>query len=257
VATAIGCMVCANAASQILLAPRILKDAFGPLRHIRAAGAALWNYGHRAVVADLLTICSDWSDRLLLIALLAPHALGLYVVAYGFSRVVAVATPTNGLLLSAMAAADRPKAKQMHDLSLRFCLAALASASIVAWVLSEPLIRVFYGAGFLPAAATFRILVLQATVARLSGVTSVLYMVSDRPGLNSLFSVCSVTVSSVLMLVLTPIYGAPGAAAGLLTGALIRLALLWIGMVTHLRVPLPQLRPSLLDLQAARMMFRP
>jgi O-antigen/teichoic acid export membrane protein len=257
VETAIACMVLANAASHIALAPLILKEALGPLRHVRAAGAALWSYGHRAIGADLLTICSDWSDRLLLIVLLAPRELGLYVVAYGFSRVVAVATPTNGLLLSAMAASDRAKAKQMHDLSLRFCLAALAAASIVALALSEPLIRIFYGQGFLPATAAFRILVLQATVARIAGVTSVLYMVCDRPGLNSLFSVCSVAVSVVLMVVLTPIYGAPGAAAGLLTGALIRLALLWIGMVTHLRVPLPQLRPSLLDLQQARMMFRP
>jgi O-antigen/teichoic acid export membrane protein len=99
--------------------------------------------------------------------------------------------------------------------------------------------------------------VLQATVARVAGVTSVLYMVCDRPGLNSLFSVCSVAVSVVLMLVLTPIYGAQGAAAGLLAGALIRLALLWTGLVTHLGLTLPQLRPSLLDVQAARMMFRP
>jgi O-antigen/teichoic acid export membrane protein len=257
VQSAIGCLVFGNAAAQLVLAPMVLKHVWGPLRQVRAAGAALWSYGHRALGADLLAICSDWSDRLLLIVLLAPRELGLYVVAYGFSRVVAVATPTNGLLLSAMAASDRATAKQMHDLSLRFCLAALAGGTLFAWIMSEPLIRIFYGQGFLPAAMMFRILVLQATLAKVSGVTAVLYMVCDRPGLNSFISVCGVAVSAVLMVALTPIYGPTGAAAGLLTGTVVRLALLWIGLVTHLRVSLPRLRPSLLDLQAARTMFRP
>ena len=256
VVTAIGCLAFGNVAAQIVLLPLALRGACGPLRHVRAAGAALWSYGHRAATADLLAICAEWSDRLILIVLLAPRELGLYVVAYGFSRVVAVATPTNGLLLSAMAASDRATAKQIHDLSLRFCIAALAGASIVACTLSEPLIRIFYGVGFLQATATFQILVLQTSAARIANVSALLYMVFDRPGLNSLFSVCGVAVSAVLMVVLTPAFGPPGAAVGLLAGSLIRLALLWIGLVTHLHVPLPQLRPSLLDLQAARMMFR-
>jgi O-antigen/teichoic acid export membrane protein len=257
VVTAIGCLAFSIGAAQLLLLPPLLGEVCGPLRDVRAAGAAVWSFAHRAAAADLIAASSEWSDRLLLIALLAPRELGFYVVAYGFSRVVAVATPTTGLMVSAMAASDRTTAKQLHDLALRFCIAVLVAAAIVAFSLSEPLIRIFYGEGFLPAAATADILVLQAVAFRVATVTSAFYMVCDRPGLNSAISVSSVVVSTALMVALTPAYGPPGAAIGLLAGTVVRLALLWIGLVTHLRVALPRLRPSLLDLQAARTIFRP
>jgi len=256
VQTAIGCLAFSIGAAQLLLLPMLLSDVRGPLRNVRAAGAALWNFAHRAAAADLLATCSDWSDRVILIALLPTKELGLYVVAYGFSRVVAVATPTTGLMVSAMAASDRTTAKQLHDLALRFCIVVLACSSIVALTLSEQLLRVFYGEGFVPAATTADILVLQAVAFRTATVTSAFYMVCDRPGLNSVISVSSVGVSVVLMVVLTPIYGPPGAAFGLLAGTVVRLALLWIGLVTHLDVALPRLRPTVLDLQAARTIFR-
>jgi O-antigen/teichoic acid export membrane protein len=90
-----------------------------------------------------------------------------------------------------------------------------------------------------------------------AGVTAQFYMACDRPGLNSLFALVNVVVSAALMLLLTPRYGAPGAAFGLLCGTVARLALLWVGMIVHLRVPLPRLWLGPGDLQSARVMFGP
>jgi O-antigen/teichoic acid export membrane protein len=257
VATAVASLGMGVIGSQIVLLPFLLREARGSLAGMAAPGAVLLRFAARAAPADLLALCCDWADRLLLIVLLDPRELGLYVVAYGFSRVVAVATPTNGLLLSAMARTDLSEAKQLHDLSLRFCIAALAIGTAVTCAASEPLIRLFYGDAFLPAAAAFKILALQAAGARVAGVTAQLYLACNRPGLNSVFSLVNVLISAALMVVLTPTYGAVGAAFGLLAGTLARLALMWMGVTFHLRFAPPRLWPSLADVEAARVMFRP
>jgi O-antigen/teichoic acid export membrane protein len=256
VATAVAGLGLGVIGSQIVLLPFFLREVCGPFRAAREAGAAVLRFTLRAAPADLMAICCDWADRLLLILLLAPRELGYYVVAYGFSRVVAVATPTNGLLLSVMTRSDTSEAKRMHDVSLRFCIAVLLFATLVTFAASEPLIRLFYGEALLPAAAIFKVLAFQAAAARVSGVTSQLYLACNRPGLNSLYALVNVVISAVLMIVLTPIYGAVGAAFGLLVGTLARSALLWMGLPLHLRLAPPRLWPSLDDVEAARVMFR-
>jgi O-antigen/teichoic acid export membrane protein len=180
------------------------------------------------------------------------------VVAYGFSRVVTVATPFPGILLSAMS--DRPEgdsAKAFHDMALRFSIASLAVVLTGVYLLDQQLVRLFYGAEFLPAMTVFRVFLLQAAANRIAGVTSQLYLVRDRPALNSWFGLIDVIVTVVLMLVLAPAQGAQGAAIALLAGTSLRLALLWRGLLTHLRLRFPRLWPSVADFRTLRGMFGP
>jgi O-antigen/teichoic acid export membrane protein len=256
VATAIAGLGVGVIGAQLLLLPFIVKAVRGPWEAARASGTAMLTFALRATPADLLAICCDWADRLLLILLLTPRDLGLYTVAYGFSRAVALITPDTGLLLSVLARTDRSEAKQLHDLSLRLCIAALSVATAVAFVASAPLIQLFYGGGFLAAATTFKILVLQAGAARVGNVTAQFYLACNRPGLLSGFALINVVVSATLMLVMTPIYGVVGAALGLLGGTLVRLVLLWTGVPLHLGVAPPRLWPRLSDLREARVMFK-
>jgi O-antigen/teichoic acid export membrane protein len=257
VATAIAGLGVGVIGAQLVFLPVILREVRGPWAGVRATGPAVLKFALRAGPADLLDVLADWSDRLLLILLLAPRELGLYAVAYGFSRTVAIITPTNGLLLSAMTRGGLSEAKQLHDLSQRLCIAALSASTAVAFVASGPLIRFFYGEGFIAAIATFKILVLQAAASRIGGITAQFYFACNRPGLLSGFCMINVVVSAALMFLLTPIYGGSGAAVGLLAGTLARLALLWAGMSLHLGFGPPRLWPGRDDLQAVRVMFRP
>lgn len=256
VGTAIGALGAGVIGVQLVLLPYILREVRAPWKDIWASGVALMKFALRAAPADLTLICCDWSDRLLLIFLLAPRELGLYAVAYGFSRTVAIITPTNGVLLAALTRTNLLEAKQLHDLSVRLCLAILAVGTVVAFILSEPLIRLFYGESFVAAVTTFKILAAQAAAARVGGVTAQFYLACNRPGLLSAFSLINVVASAVLMIVLTPTFGPAGAAFGLLAGSLLRLALLWRGFPLHLGLAAPRLWPSLSDIETARAAFR-
>lgn len=256
VQTAVASPIIGAAMSLVLLCPFLIREIKGRLAGLREFSAALQGFAWRAAPADLLSLSGGWVDRLLLIPLLTPGELGLYVVAYGFSRVVTLATPASGILLSAMSDGEPATAKKLHDMALRFSIVSLSITVLVVYQFDAWLIGTFYGSQFLATLLCFKILVLQAAGSRIAGVTTQLYLASDRPALNSCVGVVDVAVSATLVVVLAPIYGAPGAAAALLTGTGLRLGLLWLGLLTHLRLPFPRLWPGYEDVRAVRALFK-
>lgn len=256
VGTAVASPIIGGALSLALLFPFFLKQTHGAVAELKHLSSGLRDFASRAAPADLFALMSGWADRLLLIVLLTPRELGFYVVAYGFSRVVTIATPAAGILLSAMSHGEPTKAKQLHDMALRFSIASLSVVLLVMYLLDTWLIRVFYGAQFLVAAACFQILVLQAATSRIAGVTATFYLASDRPALTSWVGFVDVAVSSVLIVALAPVYGAQGAAIAMLAGTALRLGLLWLGLLTHLRLSFPRLWPGHEDVRAIRALFK-
>lgn len=256
VGTAVASLFCGVIASQLVLLRFLLREIGGPVAGLKAAASWISNFARRAAPAELLTLCSSWADRLVLIMLLAPRELGLYAVAYGFSRVVTIATPPSGILLSTMSGREPREAKRLHDTAVRFCIAALATAVAIFFVLSDWLIHVFYGAEFLPAVGVFKILVLQAAVNQVAMITAQLYLSMNRPTVTSCIEFIAVAVSATLMVWLSPQYGARGAAIGLLAGTSTRLVLLWCGLITHLGLSLPRLWINVDDLRTARSLLK-
>jgi O-antigen/teichoic acid export membrane protein len=256
VETAVASPIIGAASSLALLLPFFFRQIDGRLAELRQVGSALRKFAWRAAPADLFGLMSGWADRLLLIVLLNPRDLGLYVVAYGFSRVVTIATPATGILLSAMSDREPASVKRLHDMAVRFSIASLSVALLVIYLLDTWLLRLFYGAEFLAAASCFKILVLQAATARIAGVTAQLYFASDRPAFNSWVGFIDVAVSAGLLMALAPVYGPQGAALAMFAGTGLRLALLWLGMITHLRISFPRLWPCEDDIRAIRALFR-
>ena len=256
VQTAVASPILGAALSLALLCPFLLKALRGRPARLQPFRAALRAFWWRAAPADLVALSSGWADRLLLILLLNPRELGLYVVAYGLSRVVTLATPATGILLSAMSEGAPATAKRLHDMALRFSIATLSVAVLGAYLVGTRLIHLFYGAEFLAAAFCFKILVLQAAGLRIAGVTTQFYLASDRPALISGVALADVTLTAALMVAFAPVYGAQGAALALLAGTSLRLGLLWLGLLLHLRLPFPRLWPGHEDVRAIRALFR-
>jgi O-antigen/teichoic acid export membrane protein len=256
VQTAVASPILGAALSLVLLSPFLLKTIRGRLVPLAQFRADLWAFACRAAPGDLLSLSSGWADRLLLILLLPARELGLYVVAYGLSRVVTLATPAGGILLSAMSDAAPAYARRLHDMALRFYIATLSLALFAVYLLGERVIHLFYGAEFLAGALCFKILVLQAAGLRIAGVTTQFYLASNRPAFTSWVSLADVAVSATLMVVLAPAYGPQGAAVAMLAGTGLRLVLLWLGLLLHLRTPLPRLLPTHEDVRAIRALFR-
>lgn len=241
VATAIVSVVGGSALAVALLLPPLLRQLRGPLAQMRRAARELLDFGRRAVFADLFALCATWTDRLVLIHLLAPAQLGVYVVAANLAQRITVLTPKTSLLLSAMSGEGPERAAQLHHLALRLTIAAYLPLVAALFVLDRLLMTALYGAEFASAVLVFRILVVDRVLARLATIASQLYLALGRPALNSFFRGVELVVMVAVMILLTPEHGAAGAAWGLLAGTAVRLALAWGGLVTQLRLPFPRL----------------
>jgi enterobacterial common antigen flippase len=202
----------------------------------------LASYSSRAWLMDVVFTTATYMDRLVLIPMLSPEQLGFYGVAFSFSRVILLSQPAIlSVMLSHMSGRAALERRRMHDHALRFLVAALLVGCALLWMVGEPLLTFTYGAEFAAASTLFRLLVIEASLAVLSQVTAQLFLSDDRPGVVSIIQVVVLGVSIALLLVLVPLYGAVGAALGLMAAGLIRWMLFLAATRLILRFPLPRL----------------
>jgi enterobacterial common antigen flippase len=202
----------------------------------------LASYSGRAWLMDVVFTTATYMDRLVLIPMLSPEQLGFYGVAFSFSRVILLSQPAIlSVMLSHMSGRTALERRRMHDHALRFLVAALLVGCALLWMVGEPLLTFTYGAEFAAASTLFRLLVIEASLAVLSQVTAQLFLSGDRPGVVSIIQVVVLGVSIALLLVLVPLYGAVGAALGLMAAGLIRWMLFLAATRLILRFPLPRL----------------
>lgn len=241
VATAIASVIGGTVLAVLVLLPLLLSELRGAASEIRRVWGGLMAFTRRAAPGELFALGTAWADRLILIPLLPAAQLGIYVVAANLSRILIVFTPATGLLLSAMSDQSRERSAHLHGLALRLTIASYIPLVAIALMLDRLVMTVFYGAEFLSAVAVFRVLVIEAVLNRVATVSSQLYLSLGRPALNSMIRGAELALVLALIIILAPRYGPMGAALGLLGGTVLRLALLWIGLVTHLRLPFPRL----------------
>lgn len=214
-------------------------------------------FGARSYGVELLGTMSLHLDRILVVGLLAPAAMGLYVVASSMAQMLNV-------IYSAAAMVLFPKAsgrsvQEVVSLTERAAsgsfaitvLGAIGLALLGPWVLS-----LLYGQEFLDAVPIFRLLLF---VAVLNGTDQVLaqgFMASDRPGTVTLLQGAGIALSVPLLLVLVPRYGLEGAGLALLISATIRFVLVLVSFPLVLKVRLPRLWLTSTDLALIIATFR-
>jgi O-antigen/teichoic acid export membrane protein len=199
---------------------------------------------------DVVFAIATYADRLILIPLLPASQLGLYAVAFSFSRVIQFVQPAIlSVMLSHLSGQTETAAKRLHDHACRLLLGGLAIGCLLLWIAGEWLLVFTYGADFAAAALIFRLLIIEASLGALSQVTVQLFLSRDRPGVVSTIQVIVLGVSIASLFVLVPRFGALGAAIGLLGAAAARWFLLLGAMKRVLRLPLPRLYLGRDDLQ--------
>jgi O-antigen/teichoic acid export membrane protein len=199
----------------------------------------------RAAPTGLVSALLLFSDRLVLLPLLPIRELGIYAVAFSFSRVVQLVQPAlQSVFLSQMAAQDAVASQRTHDHAVRLLLTALLIGCSVLWLVGEWLLGFAYGAEFIAANTIFRVLILEASLAVLSQATSQLFMARDRPGTVSTIQAVMLGVSLLLLLLLVPRYGGLGAAVALAITGVLRWITLLVAMSRVFATPLPRLYPN-------------
>ncbi|WP_187829945.1 lipopolysaccharide biosynthesis protein [Siccirubricoccus phaeus] len=215
----------------------------------RFAGIGRWfgpvgGYALRAAPAGMLSNLSYHLDRLVLVAMITPHELGLYAVAFSLSRLMEVVKSTIASVgMAAMAGRPEAEVKALHDRVFRFVLYAVTVIVIGGLLFGGLAITLVYGQDFGPANAFFRVLVVEAALSCLGQVASQLFFSLGRPGQVSLAQGISFVASLATMLALVPAMGAMGGAIGLFVGTAVRLGVLLGAIRLTLRLPLPGLLP--------------
>lgn len=240
--------------SLIIFLPIFFRRIGPRLTGLGETFRGLSSYSIRGATLDIVYALSAFSDKLALIPLLPARDLGLYVVAYSFSRLVQMALPAiNSVIFSNMAGRDRHGAKELHDNVYRFLATTLLLGCLSLFVIGKPVMTFVYGEEFSSAAMLFNILLVEAALSVLSQVTIQLFMSLDRPGVVSIIQATVMALSIAVMLVLVPRYGALGAACGMLFAAVVRLAMLFASLKILLGLSLPR---HIVDRTDVRLVFQ-
>ncbi|MCF1504289.1 oligosaccharide flippase family protein [Afifella sp. H1R] len=218
-------------------------------RHARS----MLSYSLRAGPADIVTTCAEYTDRLILIGLVAPAELGFYVIAFSFSRIaMAWIMPINSVLLSKMARAEANIAKCHFDQTFRFALALLLITWLAGMWWGPPLLVLLYGQEFAPVVPIFHVLLAEAIIFGLANISAQLFQALNRPGYVSAVEATCFAAMLVSVYVMASRDGALGAAWAILAVTLLRLTLILIGIKISLKLPLPRPYLTLADLRYLR-----
>lgn len=201
---------------------------------LRQAIAKLFRYGVRGYGVDLLGNLILYIDQILLIGLLAPEALGLYVVAVSLSRMLNVfSTSIVVVLFPEASGLEEEEAAKLSLMVYKIStLLGLFAASVLA-LLAPLVLGLLYGSAFLAAIPVFRLLVLEVVIGGAALVLAQAFMAVGKPGVASLSQGLGLLVLVPLMLVLVPQYGVIGAGWSLLIAATVRL--LYVLVRFHVR----------------------
>jgi O-antigen/teichoic acid export membrane protein len=131
-----------------------------------------------------------------------------------------------------------------HALLRRYIAAAAAIACVVTpplWIYMPSVVRLVYTAKYVPAADAFRVMLLAAVLQFVFGWTKSFPVSIGRPGLRTAGQALEIAVLVPGVLVLGALYGATGAAGGVLAGSVV-LAVFWtLGL---LRLQRPEAAPA-------------
>lgn len=231
-----------------------LWRAYRPVwRGLRPAFGGLVSYGTRSYGVDLMGQLSLQMDRLFVIGLLAPAAMGIYVVALSLAQMLNV-------FQAAAVAVLFPKASELgtegvirltgRTVRATTAVTALAAAGLA---LFGPLaLRLVYGPEFVEAVPTLRILLLVMLLNGASLVMVQAFMALGRPGVVNLFQVASLALTVALLSVLVPRYELQGVGFALLISAGARFAFVVLSFPLLLGTRAPRLWPSTDDIAGVR-----
>ena len=219
------------------------------LRGFRGAFSSLTSYGVRSYGADMLgQLVAGQLDRVLVVGLLDPAAMGLYVVAVGVARTLDV-FPSAVAFIVLPKAASRPveEVVALVGRGVRVSISAALLAAAVLAILGPWALKLIYGQEFLGAVPVFRLLLAQAVLGGATWVLAQAFMASDRPGTVSVMQGIGVGLTVPLLMVLVPRYGLVGAGLAMLISTATRFVFVLANFPITLGVRPPGFMPRWSD----------
>lgn len=230
-----------NAAFTVIIAQfsAMSLSLFAVLRKLKpgwqpswSKGRAALDYGLRAYPGSLADFTTMRLDQLLLGGMASSAAIGLYFVAVRISEITTVlgTSVAEALMPEVAASKQSDRAELLLAKSFRLTLYTLLLVLVPFWFATPFILRYAYGAAFLAATETLRILLIAAVVLAASGVVVSGLNGFGHPGLSTIARISSAIVTVISLLILLPRMGIVGAALASLLGysATLIVALFWL-----------------------------
>jgi O-antigen/teichoic acid export membrane protein len=202
----------------------IWRDCHPRLRGSSRQIRQLLRYSARSLAVDVANTLSLYVDRILLVYLLAPSAVGLYVVAVNMAHPLREIGWAIALVLFPKAAEyEREAAIAVSGLAARAGLLVMTAAGMPLVIVAPMFLSVLFGEEFLPAAPVFRVLVIASILSSTADITAQAFMATGRPGIVSILRSIELAMLLALLAYLVPHFGLMGAAWAILAAAGVRL----------------------------------
>jgi O-antigen/teichoic acid export membrane protein len=256
VSTATYTLIVAQTASALLA-------TFAVWRQLRPRWQPSWaefknsmHYGLRdypGTVADFTTLRLD---QLMLGGMAASSAIGLYVVAVRLSEVTTYfsGAVADAILPEVAGSRGGKQAEFLLSRTLRLTLYINVLVLIPLWIAAPFLLKVLFGASFVPATGAFRWLLAAAVVWSAGAIVISGLQGFGYPGLSTIARFLSAAVTVPALIVLIPRMGIEGAAIASLMGYSVMLAVALVGLVRRRQLGFWRyLRPQRQDIPIARL----
>jgi O-antigen/teichoic acid export membrane protein len=217
----------------------------------------LMSYGLRSYGVDLLRTIGSQVDQVLVIAFLAPAAMGLYAVALAVSRILQIfQTSVVRVLLPHIAARPTAQVVPAVGRAARITAALTAPLCAAVIVLAPFLLHLTYGGKFAAAGAVLRVLAVEALFSGATWILAQAFLALGKPATVTALQAAGLALSVPLMLVLIPRLGLLGAGIALLLSTVARFGLVLVCFPWLLKTRPPNLLLTRADIESLQQRLR-
>ncbi|MGE0271052.1 MAG: oligosaccharide flippase family protein [Alphaproteobacteria bacterium] len=204
----------ANGATLALAVVWLAKRGWVSCRPDPALMKRFLVYGAPIAVANFLLVLGERLDQAVIAQFRGERELGLYVVALGtVGPILGLSGMLGALVLPKVASQESPERRAIVlGRYLRLSIAISGLTTIVLIALAPLLIRILFGAAFLPAASLMQIVVLAAIPYVMRRLLGQAFKAHNKTRPVARTELTAVTVGAVSLLVLVPYLGVVGAA---------------------------------------------
>lgn len=206
--------VAANAAALLLAIATIAVRRWLGLRPGAGLARAILAFGLKTHLGNLAGQANLNLDKVAIALFLAPSALGLYSAAVTLSAPLTLVGSSIAIVAMPVVAASASPVERRRQFGwfVRSALCLSAATALVLVVLAPVLIRVFFGAAFLPAVLVAQVSITAGLARAMIWVLGHGLFAFDKPLVPSVAEVIAVAVTLAGLAVLLPAMGLLGAA---------------------------------------------
>jgi O-antigen/teichoic acid export membrane protein len=226
----------------IWIALLVVKTCRPVFSDLLSTMSLLLKFGTRAWGADILGTVANQVDRVLVVGMLAPSAMGLYVVAQSLANLLSV-IPNAAIPVILPRVAGKPVEEivTITGAAVRFAGLLMCAAALPMFFGGTFMMRLVYGSKFAGAGAILPFLILESILDGLTAVLSQAFMASGFPGMMTFLQGCGVLTAIPLMYLLIPRFGVRGAAGALMLATLCRFLFVMVSYPFRLKTTPPNL----------------